>query len=218
MSPKKSSSRPPRSNPRRSGTARESILEAAIVEFAKRGYEGVRLEHVARRAGCNRALIYRYFGDRENLFHAALKLQFARRSRLLDHAPEDFGKILSWWTSVTLRDPTFIRIILRESLDYAGGKPIESEARSDYYRRQLDMLEELRARGLVDESFDAELLFLALLSVVVLPAVMPQVVRLVTGQGAESEAFLERWDRFLDQLAESLGPRQGASEPRERKR
>jgi len=115
---------------RASGTAREALLEAAIHEFGERGYEGVRLEHVAHRAGCNRALIYRYFGDREGLFQEALRAQFARRAELLGQVPEDFGEVLSWWTSRTLDDPTFIRMILRESLDYAGGEPIESVARS----------------------------------------------------------------------------------------
>ncbi len=199
---------PGRAPSERAGSAREALLEAAVHEFAERGYEGVRLDHVARRAGCNRALIYRYFGDREGLFREALKLEFARRAGLLDEAPGDFGELLAWWTSVTLRNPTFIRIILRESLDYAGGEPIESRARSEYYRRQLGMLEAFRARELVDERFDAEPLFLALLSVVILPAIMPQVVRLVTGQDARSDAFLERWDRFLHQLAESLGPQE----------
>jgi len=191
-----------------SGTAREAILEAAIEEFAERGYEGVRLEHVAHRAGFNRALIYRYFGDREGLFHAALREQFARRAQLLDRVPDDLGEILSWWTSATLDDPTFIRMILRESLDYGGGEPIESAGRSQYYRRQLEMLEDLRRRGVVDGDFDKELLFLALLSVVILPAIMPQVVLLVTGEEAGSDAFLERWGRFLEKFAEALGPRE----------
>ena len=193
-------------------TAREAILEAAIHEFAERGYEGVRLEHVAQRAGCNRTLIYRYFGDREGLFHEALRAQFTRRAELLGQVPENFGEMLSWWTSVTLKDPTFIRLILRESLDYEGGEPIESTARSLYYRKQLDMLEGLRRRGLVDAGFDHEALFLALLSVVILPAIMPQVVQLVTGEAADSPAFLERWSRFLERLAESLGPRNGYEE------
>ncbi len=195
-----------------SGTARDAILEAAIHEFAERGYEGVRLEHVARRAGCNRAPIYRYFGDRKGLFHEALRAQFARRAELLDEVPREFGEILSWWTSRTLDDPPFIRMILRESLDYAGGEPIESAARSQYCRRQLEMLDALRSRGVVDEAFDKELLLLALLSVVILPAIMPQVVLLVTGEEARSDAFRQRWDRFLEQLANVLRPQPSAGE------
>jgi AcrR family transcriptional regulator len=51
-----------------SGSAREAILEAAVQEFVEHGYDGVRMEHVARRAGCNKALVYRYFGDRDLLW------------------------------------------------------------------------------------------------------------------------------------------------------
>lgn len=194
------------------GTARDALLEAAIHEFAERGYEGVRLEHVARRADCNRSLIYRYFGDREGLFEEALRAQFARRAELLDEVPRDFEALLSWWTGKTLDDPTFIRMILRESLDYAGGEPIESNARSGYYGRQLEMLDALRERGRLDPDFDLEILFLALLSVVILPAIMPQVVLLVTGEESRSDAFKERWDRFLGQLAYALEPRGAAIE------
>lgn len=201
------------STPEVSGTAREAILEAAIHEFAGRGYDGVRLEHVARRARCNRALIYRYFGDREGLFQAALRAQFQKRAQLLEEVPEEFGEILSWWTAKTLKDPTFIRMILRESLDYAGGEPVESVARSRYYQQQVEMLAALQDRDLLDQAFDRELLFLALLSVVILPAVMPQVVLLVTGEEAESPGFLKRWDGFLAQFAQALGPR--APEPPE---
>jgi len=193
------------------GSAREAILEAAVQEFAERGYEGVRIEHVAKRAGCNKSLVYRYFGDRENLFREALRAQFTRRSALLDQVPGEFGDMLAWWTSATLKDPIFIRMILRESLDYGGDEPVESAARSAYYQRQRGMLETLRREGVVDESFDSEMLFLALLSVVVLPAVMPQVVRLVTGESADSPGFTTRWEQFLHRFAAALAPREGGS-------
>jgi len=190
----------------RDGTAREALLEAAVQEFAEHGYAGVRLEHVARRAGCNKALIYRYFGDRENLFREALRAQFAKRSELLDNLPDELGDLLGWWTAATLNDPTFVRMILRESLDYDGDEPIESAARTAYYDRQIRMLETFRKEGVVDETLDAEMLFLALLAVVVLPAIMPQVVRLVTGESPGEPAFTARWDEFLQQLAGALAP------------
>jgi AcrR family transcriptional regulator len=189
------------------GSAREAILEAAVQEFAERGYEGVRIEHVAKRAGYNKSLVYRYFGNRDHLFREALRAQFAKRSALLDRLPGEFGDMLKWWTSATLKDPTFIRMILRESLDYAGGEPIESAARSAYYERQTEMLAALRREGVVDEGFDSEMLFLALLSIVVLPAVMPQVVRLVTGESADSPGFTKRWEEFLHRFAAALAPR-----------
>lgn len=197
----------PADAPAQSGTAREAILAAAVHEFAERGYEGVRIGHVAARAGCNRALVYRYFGDREGLFREAIRAQFTRRAKLLEHVPDALPDLLQWWSRATLDDPTFIRVILRESLDYQGGDPIESEARRAYYEAQLAMIDDLRLRGELDARFDREMLFLTLLSVVVLPAILPQLVRIVTGDSVHSEAFQERWEGFLRALAPALAAR-----------
>lgn len=63
----KTSSR--KSNPRE--TIRR-ILEAAAEEFAERGIEGARIEHVAQRAGVTKQLIYYYFQTKPQLYEAAL--------------------------------------------------------------------------------------------------------------------------------------------------
>jgi AcrR family transcriptional regulator len=47
---------------------RAAILAAALEEFTARGYEGARLDDVARRAGVAKGTIYLYFADKEALF------------------------------------------------------------------------------------------------------------------------------------------------------
>jgi len=44
------------------------ILEAATAEFAARGYDGARIEAIARRAGVNKALLYYYFPNKGELY------------------------------------------------------------------------------------------------------------------------------------------------------
>ena len=44
------------------------ILEAATGEFAERGYDGARIEAIARRAGVNKALLYYYFPSKGELY------------------------------------------------------------------------------------------------------------------------------------------------------
>jgi len=56
-----------------------AILDAAELEFLERGYAGVRMEHVADRAGYNKSLVYRHFGGREGLWEAVLERVAARR-------------------------------------------------------------------------------------------------------------------------------------------
>ncbi len=47
---------------------REKILKAAREAFGERGYDGVSMEEIAKRAGVRKALIYYYFPSKEKLF------------------------------------------------------------------------------------------------------------------------------------------------------
>ena len=49
------------------------IIEAALREFARRGFAATRLEDVAERAGVTKGTIYVYFKNKEDLFKAAAR-------------------------------------------------------------------------------------------------------------------------------------------------
>jgi AcrR family transcriptional regulator len=50
---------------------REAILDAAMVEFAERGYHGTSTEQIAKRAGISQPYLFRLFGTKKELFKAA---------------------------------------------------------------------------------------------------------------------------------------------------
>ena len=52
---------------------RAAILAAALEEFTARGYEGARLDDVAKRAGIAKGTIYLYFADKETLFQELVR-------------------------------------------------------------------------------------------------------------------------------------------------
>jgi AcrR family transcriptional regulator len=52
---------------------RNAILAAALEEFTARGYEGARLDDVAKRAGIAKGTIYLYFADKETLFQELVR-------------------------------------------------------------------------------------------------------------------------------------------------
>jgi TetR/AcrR family transcriptional regulator len=62
-----------RKNPEQS---RRAILDAAASEFASEGLAGARIDAIAAAAGVNKALLYYYFQDKENLYGAALEHTF----------------------------------------------------------------------------------------------------------------------------------------------
>ncbi len=191
----------------RSTATREAILEAAIEEFIERGFAGVRMEHVAKRAGYNKALVYRWFKDKETLFQEALNRRFSKRAGLVDKLPDTLAGILAWWSEQALTDPNFMRMILREALETSDKEPAHSEFRRAYYQRQIDLLKRLQAEGSIDPAFDSEMLFVALLSVVTLTGALPQIVRLATGLHPSDAKFERRWNAFLEMLAIHLSGR-----------
>ncbi|MGP0093091.1 MAG: TetR/AcrR family transcriptional regulator [Xanthobacteraceae bacterium] len=63
-----------RRNPDRT---RETILAAARTEFAGKGLDGGRVDHIAHRAKVNKRMIYHYFGNKQGLYLAALERAYA---------------------------------------------------------------------------------------------------------------------------------------------
>lgn len=48
------------------------IIDAAREEYAQRGFDGARIEHIARRAGVNKQLLFYYYHSKRGLFQAVL--------------------------------------------------------------------------------------------------------------------------------------------------
>jgi len=57
---------------------REAILKAATREFSGKGYDGARVESIARAAGVNINLVYHYYGKKESLFIAVMEDAYVR--------------------------------------------------------------------------------------------------------------------------------------------
>jgi AcrR family transcriptional regulator len=75
---------PPRARGRRPGASgsRGAILDAALAQFAERGYARTSLRSVARAAGVDPSLVTHYFGTKEGLFVAAIDVVGSVQTRL----------------------------------------------------------------------------------------------------------------------------------------
>src|SRR6202035_7929 len=65
---------------------REQILEAAVVVFAERGYEGASTDVIARMAGISQPYLFRLFGTKRELIIATIKRCFADTEMLFQRA------------------------------------------------------------------------------------------------------------------------------------
>lgn len=66
-----------RPRPRNAAATREAILQSAIENFARSGYDGVGLRQIAHEAGVTAMLVNRYFGSKERLFAEVVETAFA---------------------------------------------------------------------------------------------------------------------------------------------
>ncbi|HEY7295911.1 MAG TPA: TetR/AcrR family transcriptional regulator [Dehalococcoidia bacterium] len=73
-----------RSRLRDAAATRERLLVAAEAQFAAHGLAGSRVDEIARAAGVNVQLIYRYFGDKAGLHRAAFDRTLGRLARHMD--------------------------------------------------------------------------------------------------------------------------------------
>jgi AcrR family transcriptional regulator len=100
-------SEPRRGPGRRAGESRtrEAILDAARRRFGEQGYDGATIRGIAADAGVNPALVHHFYGSKERLFAAAMRLPMvpselitsvlgAERDRLGDQFPSRIGEIL----------------------------------------------------------------------------------------------------------------------------
>ena len=105
--------------------SRAAILKAAIREFSKQGMAGARTDAIAQAAKVNKALLYYYFKDKENLYGAALDYAF---NQLGDHMMEVLERDLPPREKVL--------VYVAEYFDFIAGHP---------HNRNLIQLETMRA-------------------------------------------------------------------------
>jgi TetR/AcrR family transcriptional regulator len=106
---------------------RERVLAAAQTEFGRIGFDGARLEDIARAAGISRPSLLYHFGSKEALYAAAVTATFGRLGATLAAATEAggdfqvrFDSIVDRYVSFLDGEPDLVRLVLRELLDGRG--------------------------------------------------------------------------------------------------
>lgn len=111
----------------KSARTRAKLLEKALVEFSKRGFEGARVDTIAAEAKINKAMIYHYFGSKDDLYVAVLEHAYEairERERELDltHLPpvEGIQRLAAFTFSYLLENPWWIALLNDENMHRAS--------------------------------------------------------------------------------------------------
>lgn len=110
---------------------RNDILMAAQSVFTNKGYDAAGVREIAELAGCNVALINRYYGSKEGLFRQSI-LPYLSMSALLDIPIESFSSVAGELFATKVKsenefDPTLAVI---KSAGSKAVSPLISEALS----------------------------------------------------------------------------------------
>ncbi len=186
--------------------SRERILDAALVEFAAKGFAGARVDVIARQACLNKRMLYHYFGDKEGLFREVLRRKITERSAWLASAPADPVELLPHWFQLACRDRDWVRLLEWEALQWGDKKVIDEERRQKSIGQAIARLRGQQRRGVLARQYDPAQLLLAMMSLTAYPLAFPQLTRLVTGLSVSDPEFQTRREKFLRQFAAAFSP------------
>ena len=116
----------PKGRPRDAEQTRKRILDAATVEFARKGLGGARVDAIALRSKSNKRMIYHYFGSKDRLFKEVIETAYVgirtaeQKLHLNELEPEEAISTLVRFTwSYYLQHPEFLTLVNSENLHRA---------------------------------------------------------------------------------------------------
>jgi AcrR family transcriptional regulator len=170
------------------------IISAARTEFAARGFDGARVDHIARRAGVNKQLLFYYFNSKRGLFSAVLGRGAAELEQALADLPANGDVPLER-----------IRTTLAAQFDFLAAHPdlvtlLAQAGRSDArpfapaINRLVALLAEGQGRGQVRDDLDPHLAAAqALVLMVAYLSLEPLIAANAPPLGADEPGLRERW-------------------------
>ena len=114
------------------GRIASRLWAAARTEFSSRGYHGARVQGIAKRAGCNVALLYRHWASKRALYVEILKSIWTEGAKEIAGQIETSGGahgVVSAYLETRMKDPEASQIVIRELLD--GGPFLREIVASD---------------------------------------------------------------------------------------
>ncbi len=115
-----------RESKRQPELTRSAILAAAVAEFAEKGLGGARVDAIAERAGANKRMLYHYFGNKEELYLAALEsvyesIRAHEKALDLEALPprEAMQRLVEFTWDYFIAHPEFIPMLNTENLHRA---------------------------------------------------------------------------------------------------
>jgi TetR/AcrR family transcriptional regulator len=204
-----------------SSITRERLLEAALAEFSRNGFEGASTRIIAAQAGCHQPQINYHFESKESLWEAMMLRLFTELETEMDGIQEIADPVLCFETMLrrfirfAARRPELNRIMVAEAMEETSRLKwiVETYSRSAH-ERTLDMWRAVRAAGAGAE-MDERLVYHAVIGAAsLLWANGPEANLLDSTFTANREQLLELHAEAVVALFLPKTPKRKSSEPK----
>ncbi|WP_214326381.1 TetR/AcrR family transcriptional regulator [Nonomuraea sediminis] len=175
------------------------ILQAAVTEFAAKGFAGARVSEIADRAGVNKQLISYYFGGKEGLYRA-LTSQWQSEESVFADRSTSLGKLAAGYVRASSAYRDFGKLMLWEGLSEAEPDPRFTQE----MRRNVEELRKRQEAGEFPADLDPAALLVVLFAAAAAGIAFPQLVRAVFDQDPASPEFAERFATQIERLVDHL--------------
>ena len=195
---------------RDSERTKRDIIAAAMNEFAEHGDTGARIDRIAENADCNKALIYSYFGNKEQLYAVVLReayIQIREGEKRLDLealGPREAIVRLLHFTAQHFHDnPWFIRMLNTEN--QRRGQTVRTmegvtELNSHLVRMLADVLKRGEAEGIFRSGIDPLQLYLSIAGLFYFPLSNCFTLSVIFKQKIDSDAWLRDRMRHAEEM------------------
>ena len=177
------------------------ILEAALEEFAAKGFAGARVDAIARKASINKRMLYHYFGGKEGLFQKVVRRKMEQRRVWSLATPDDPVESLPYWFELASRDRNWVRLLEWEALQFTRRKFIDETRRARSASDAVRRIVRKQKLGHLAEDLDAANLLLGMIALSWFPLAFPQLTRFITGYASDNAVFMKRHQDFLRRIS-----------------
>jgi AcrR family transcriptional regulator len=187
----------PEERQRDSERSRQRILDAAVEEFATKGFAGARVAEIAAHAGVNAQLIAYYFGGKQGLYDT-LRRQWESEEAVFAAPEHPFSAVIDAFLAKVCDHPSWARLLIWQAL----GDGSVGETQSLQKTNVAKALENIRQRqdsGELTREFEPETILVVLWSAVMAPVTLPQIIQEAYGTQRDA-AFRSRYASQLKRL------------------
>lgn len=186
------------------GTQRR-LRDAALVEFAARGFEGTTVAAIAARSGANKERLYSYFGDKKALWDLVLTTELERLAaavELTGTSLDDIGEFAGATYDYHAAHPELGRLLQWEGLQ--EGPPAHAAVRATHYLEKVARFAAAQRDGHLDPDIDPGHLVFVLIALAAWWQTVPQLAEMITGAAPDDLHERSARRRFVVEAARRI--------------